>query len=130
MAVIKPVMNNSLLSDYYDILEVDKKASLKEIREAYLSLCKDLHPDKLPADSGQNLKKLAEERLKLINEAYEILKDGDLRSEYDQYYGISTGEIVQRSIQIMWKSLQIAWKNYFLLLCYQKDVTIFKVKNK
>lgn len=89
MAEIKPVMNNSLLSDYYDILEVDKNASLKEIREAYLSLCKDLHPDKLPADSGQNLRKLAEERLKLINEAYETLKDEDLRSEYDQAYGIS-----------------------------------------
>ncbi|MBO1063242.1 MULTISPECIES: DnaJ domain-containing protein [Nostocales] len=70
--------------NYYDVLEISKNATAKEIREVYISLCKDLHPDKLPSKSGSHLKKLAEERLKLINEAYQILKDDKLRSEYDQ----------------------------------------------
>jgi molecular chaperone DnaJ len=59
--------------NYYDVLEISKNATAKEIREVYISLCKDLHPDKLPSKSGSHLKKLAEERLKLINEAYQIL---------------------------------------------------------
>jgi DnaJ-domain-containing protein 1 len=70
--------------NYYDVLGISNNATTQEIREGYISLCKDLHPDKLPSESGSHLKKLAEERLKLINEAYQILKDDKLRSEYDQ----------------------------------------------
>ncbi|MBD2694229.1 J domain-containing protein [Anabaena catenula] len=84
--------------NYYDVLGISNNATAKEIREVYISLCKDLHPDKLPSESGSHLKKLAEERLKLINEAYQILKDDSLRSEYDQTCTAEVGSNARESV--------------------------------
>ncbi|MBD2169373.1 J domain-containing protein [Calothrix membranacea FACHB-236] len=75
---------NKKEENFYEILGVDKSASIADINKAYLNLAKDLHPDKLPLESGQHLRKLAEERLKLVNEAYATLKDEKLRVEYDE----------------------------------------------
>lgn len=69
--------------NYYEILRVAPTATGEEIREAYIALCKDLHPDKL-ADVNENVRKLAEEQLKLVNQAYETLKDEQLRAQYDR----------------------------------------------
>ena len=69
--------------NYYEILGVDPTATEEEIRAAYIALCKDLHPDKL-GDLNENLRRLAEEQLKLINQAYETLKDKELRAKYDE----------------------------------------------
>lgn len=65
--------------DFYDILEVDKKASQAEIKKAYRKMALKYHPDKNPGD------KEAEEKFKLAAEAYEILGDEQKRSQYDQY---------------------------------------------
>ena len=64
--------------DYYKILQVDKKASDKEIKKAYRRLARQYHPDKNPDD------KAAEEKFKEINEAYEVLGDEENRAKYDQ----------------------------------------------
>lgn len=65
--------------DYYDILEVDKKSSDSDIKKAYRKMAMKYHPDRNPDD------KEAEEKFKEAAEAYEILKDPDKRSKYDQY---------------------------------------------
>lgn len=65
--------------NYYEILEVDKNASKEIIKKAYTTLAKKYHPDLQSSD----MKHLYEEKLKLINEAYEILSDNDKRVEYD-----------------------------------------------
>jgi len=64
--------------DYYEVLGVSPDASTEEIRKAYLKLAHKYHPDKTGGD------KAAEEKLKKINEAYDILKNPEKRRQYDE----------------------------------------------
>ncbi len=65
--------------DYYEILEVSRTATKEEIKKAYRRLAKKYHPDKNQGD------KEAEEKFKLINEAYQVLMDDEKRAIYDKY---------------------------------------------
>jgi curved DNA-binding protein len=71
--------------DYYQILDVDENADLKDIKKAYRRLALKFHPDMNP-DEG------AEEKFKQVAEAYEVLKDDTKRAEYDEMkrYGSSS----------------------------------------
>lgn len=66
--------------NYYKILEVDRDASPEIIEKAYKTLAKKYHPDL----QESNIKQEAEEKLKLINEAYEVLSNPDSRLKYDE----------------------------------------------
>jgi hypothetical protein len=68
------------VTTYYDILGVARNASAEEIKRAYRKLAQDYHPDKL-AGVPPAVKKLAEEKFKDVQEAYEILSKH--RAEYD-----------------------------------------------
>jgi DnaJ-class molecular chaperone len=61
---------------YYEILEVDKKASQEAIKSAYRRLAMLYHPDK-------NQLPEAEEMFKKIAEAYAVLSDPSQRKQYD-----------------------------------------------
>lgn len=65
--------------DYYKILGVEKKAGAADIKKAYRKLAVKYHPDKNPDD------KLAEEKFKELNEAYEVLGDEEKRRKYDEF---------------------------------------------
>ena len=64
------------MKDYYKILGVEEEASDEEIRARWAELIKHYHPD-LGEAGGEN------ERVREINEAYEILKNESTRFEFD-----------------------------------------------
>lgn len=66
--------------NYYEILEIDKKASTEIIEKAYKTLVKKYHPDLQEGAKKQE----CEEKLKLINEAYEVLSNSEKRAQYNQ----------------------------------------------
>jgi len=63
--------------DYYQILGVNRNASLQQIKEAYRRLAFQYHPDRNKGDPH------ATEKMKEINEAYAALSDAGKRREYD-----------------------------------------------
>ena len=94
------------MKDYYEILGVQKTASAEEIKNAYRNLAFKYHPDRNPGN------KEAEEKFKLISEAYDVIGDEKKRASYDMgnssyssyqnpyenYYG-SYGHSSQRETQ-------------------------------
>lgn len=65
--------------DFYQVLGVDRKASQKDIKQAYRRLARKHHPDVNPGD------KAAEQRFKEISQAYEVLSNPDKRKQYDRF---------------------------------------------
>ena len=65
--------------DYYETLGVARTASDAELKAAYRKLAMKYHPDRNPGDKD------CEHKFKEINEAYDVLKDGDKRAAYDRF---------------------------------------------
>jgi len=67
------------MRNYYDELEVSKTASPEMIGKVYKILAKKYHPD----TTKETNKQAAEEKFKIISEAYEVLSDEEKRKKYD-----------------------------------------------
>ncbi|PCH56251.1 MAG: molecular chaperone DnaJ [Legionellales bacterium] len=65
--------------DYYSTLGVAKDASAVDVKKAYRKMAMKYHPDRNQGD------KTAEQKFKVVSEAYEILSDQQKRAAYDQY---------------------------------------------
>ena len=65
--------------DYYELLGVERGASIDEIKKAYRKLAMQYHPDRNPGNEE------AEHKLKELNQAYGILKDEQKRAAYDRF---------------------------------------------
>ncbi|MCR9222401.1 MAG: DnaJ domain-containing protein [Alphaproteobacteria bacterium] len=66
--------------DYYQILGINYQATQVVIKSAYRKAAQKFHPDR-----NRN-SKISEEKFKLINEAYEVLSNAEIRKEYDFFY--------------------------------------------
>ena len=67
------------MQNYYEVLKVKKTASSAEIKKAYHVLASKYHPDKHPENQ-----KYAEDMMKDINIAHEVLLDAESRRKYDE----------------------------------------------
>ncbi|KAF8981304.1 hypothetical protein BGZ46_002979 [Entomortierella lignicola] len=68
--------------DYYAVLNLSKAASEEEIKDSYKRLSRIFHPDK---HSDPALKEAAETKFHIINKAFEVLSNPQLRTAYDEY---------------------------------------------
>src|SRR5881398_1237262 len=64
---------------YYETLGVDRNADESKLKAAFRKLAMKWHPDRNPGDAASEI------RFKEINEAYEVLKDGEKRAAYDRF---------------------------------------------
>lgn len=71
-------MSSNKKRDYYDVLSIGRNATAEEIKKAYRAVAKKYHPDLYKGSD-------AEERMKEINEANEVLSDPNKRAAYDKY---------------------------------------------
>lgn len=72
---------NSMVKDteYYDVLGISPTATAPEIKKAYRRRAMETHPDKHPNDPE------AESKFQAVGEAYQVLSDPRLRSQYDEF---------------------------------------------
>ncbi|KAK6359611.1 hypothetical protein TWF696_000759 [Orbilia brochopaga] len=89
------LLKRSKSKDYYKILGVERDASPRQIKAQYNKMVRLYHPDKLKL-SGLT-KEQAEKKMGAINEAYEVLKDDELRARFDN--GDDPNDQTQRPFQ-------------------------------
>ena len=65
--------------DYYEVLGINREASIDDIKKAYRKMALKYHPDKNPGNAE------AEEMFKQAAEAYGVLSDEEKRARYDRY---------------------------------------------
>lgn len=65
--------------DYYEVLGVTRSCTEVELKAAYRKLAMRHHPDRNQGNSD------SEHKFKELNEAYDVLKDGDKRAAYDRF---------------------------------------------
>lgn len=79
--------NFETITNYYTLLGVDPGADPQTLKQAYLEKIKKWHPDRNPDRTEE-----AEEKTKLFNQAYGILKDPEQRKNYDRMLCYTKGK--------------------------------------
>ena len=64
---------------YYEVLQVARSASGDELKKSYRKLAMEFHPDRNPGNKD------AEQKFKVVSEAYDVLRDEQKRAAYDRY---------------------------------------------
>ena len=88
--------------NYYEILNVNRKSSMQDIKLSYRKLAKKYHPDTSKEEN-------AEEKFKDVNEAYDVLTSDEKRRKYDRQvhklgFGVVEGEDSLSNVRYEFKS--------------------------
>lgn len=108
--------------NYYEILGISVDATDKEIREAYLKLVKQYHPDVYKGED-------AEEKIKAINIAYDTLIDDKKRKKYDQTIYIDQTNYTKTNNPENLDEIIDEIKNKIFNLNYELDCISLKLNN-
>ena len=120
-------MNNSSekVVNYYELLGIEPNAGPQGIKQAYLNKVKEWHPDKNPDRTAE-----AEEKTKVLNQAYHILGDAERRKNYDRMLRFTRGkdfgefindEAIRNKINRAYPALKKALENVRELYALFKD---------
>ena len=85
-----------MATNYYEILEVDPRASIEEIKASFRKKVMEHHPDRNPADRDG-----AEERVRLVIEAYRVLSDPERRMLHDRRLHI----VAEERVETIWERI-------------------------
>lgn len=108
-----------MTNNYYEILEVNKKASPDKIKRAYYKLAKKYHPDINPKTGSL---------FKNINEAYETLIDPVKRKQYDEFL-LNKKESDNTTYAYYWNSEYYDNPEKYPIYTILKDFKKFKFEN-
>ena len=113
------------LPNYYNLLGIDPGADPQTVKQAYLAAIKKWHPDKNPDRTEE-----AEEKTKVLNQAYQMLKDPETRKNYDRMLRYTRGkdfnayindDAIRDKIDKAYPALKSALKNVRVLYSIFKD---------
>ena len=119
-------------TNYYILLGIDSKADRQTVKQAYLAKIKEWHPDKNPDRTEE-----AEEKTKVLNQAYHILGDPEQRKTYDRMLRYTNGkdfnkyindEAIRKKFDKAYPALKAALKRVLVLYSLFKDAVNGKYK--
>ena len=106
--------------NYYEILDVNRKSSIQDIKLAYRKLAKKYHPDTNKTTEAENI-------FKDVNEAYATLIDDEKRKKYDRQvarygYGFTEGDYTLSNVRYEFKSgVNVINDLFTTILGFKKD---------
>lgn len=117
-----------IFKDYYKILSLEtNRVSSEEIKNAYRLAAKKYHPDLNVGD------KLAEEKIKDINEAYRVLSNQSTKRKYDRIWVSNVGRSKRKKTEESSRSSDSIFSDFFYMFFGNvenlKDKAVDKIKN-
>ena len=96
------------MTNYYELLKLDKNASMDEIKKSYKKLALKYHPDRNKDNIEEN-----EKKFKKITEAYEVLSDPKKRQEYDNPHLQMSNSNINMDLNNIFKQMHQMHTNSF-----------------
>ncbi len=81
----------ALASDFFERLGLERDATQPQVKQAYLALAKQFHPDRFARAALSDLAPKVKELFTAVNEAYEVLSDDKKRADYLRAQGGGAG---------------------------------------
>ena len=98
---VSRVLRKGSQRQWYQLLKVRRKATKKQLKDAYRKLAKRVHPDKTKDDR-------AERAFNMLRDAFDLLNDADQRKRYDKELERADEQLAQRRRRQREKAIALA----------------------